>query len=463
MTLGASDLPFTVRDLVTKGLTVDAPVFNVKSSDNGPAATGDGVTDDTAAIQAKINAASAGSYGGIVVLPAAPYRVTTPLTIGADNVMLVGAGPGSPKGTTPGSSANPAFGGTIIRAGGTFVGSAVIKVAQTSVTRALSGVQLRGFSINGFSTPASTQGIYWQVFNGGMERLNVSGVTGDGIVLQGNGATAYPNGAWDSFLSRIKVDQVGGNGLTFNSYATDHQISDVIVEYAGGHGISIDSTSTANRFNHAYVYNCTGKAVNAANMHQLKFTAGRFQDCNGGIYLSASTGTGGFLIDGCTFRNMSFAADNTTDAINLTSSNTIRGGLITACDFHTDAGNANGGTNPNHFRARYGINIASGNLNGLVVGPCSQGYNATEAASCFGTNFVNDSGASTILIGPSARTAVSAEVKFGNSVRVLTDSASPEGAVTAAVGSIYLRTGGGAGTTLYIKESGSGSVGWVAK
>ncbi len=41
-------------------------------------------------------------------------------------------------------------------------------------------------------------------------------------------------------------------------------------------------------------------------------------------------------------------------------------------------------------------------------------------------------------------------------------SGSPEGAVTAPVGSRYSRTNGGAGTCLYVKESGSGNTGWVA-
>lgn len=40
---------------------------------------------------------------------------------------------------------------------------------------------------------------------------------------------------------------------------------------------------------------------------------------------------------------------------------------------------------------------------------------------------------------------------------------SPEGVVTANVGSIYLRTDGASATTLYIKESGTGNTGWVAK
>ena len=42
-------------------------------------------------------------------------------------------------------------------------------------------------------------------------------------------------------------------------------------------------------------------------------------------------------------------------------------------------------------------------------------------------------------------------------------SGSPEGAVTGKVGSLYLRFDGGAGTTLYVKESGTGNTGWVAK
>ena len=41
---------------------------------------------------------------------------------------------------------------------------------------------------------------------------------------------------------------------------------------------------------------------------------------------------------------------------------------------------------------------------------------------------------------------------------------SPEGVVTALVGSLYIRTDGGAATTLYVKESSpTPSTGWVAK
>lgn len=55
--------------------------------------------------------------------------------------------------------------------------------------------------------------------------------------------------------------------------------------------------------------------------------------------------------------------------------------------------------------------------------------------------------------------------RFGaaNDQLLTAGAGSPEGAVTAPRGSIYMRTDGGAGTTLYIKESGTGNTGWVAK
>lgn len=40
---------------------------------------------------------------------------------------------------------------------------------------------------------------------------------------------------------------------------------------------------------------------------------------------------------------------------------------------------------------------------------------------------------------------------------------SPEGAVSVRIGSIYQRSDGGAGTSFYVKESGTGNTGWVAK
>jgi hypothetical protein len=60
------------------------------------------------------------------------------------------------------------------------------------------------------------------------------------------------------------------------------------------------------------------------------------------------------------------------------------------------------------------------------------------------------SGAPVYSLGPS-----------GPFLRVGTGS--PEGAISAPVGSLFLRTDGGATSTLYVKETGAGNTGWAAK
>ena len=47
---------------------------------------------------------------------------------------------------------------------------------------------------------------------------------------------------------------------------------------------------------------------------------------------------------------------------------------------------------------------------------------------------------------------------------IITGSGAPEGSISAIVGTLYLRTDGGSGSTLYVKESGNGTnTGWAAK
>jgi hypothetical protein len=79
------------------------------------------------------------------------------------------------------------------------------------------------------------------------------------------------------------------------------------------------------------------------------------------------------------------------------------------------------------------------------------------------TPFVDD----TYDIGTSAkrnRAVYGKEIRHGDGSTIITNGAgTPEGVVTAAVGSMFTRTDGGAGTTLYVKESGAGNTGWVAK
>lgn len=54
-------------------------------------------------------------------------------------------------------------------------------------------------------------------------------------------------------------------------------------------------------------------------------------------------------------------------------------------------------------------------------------------------------------------------VVIAGGLQIANGSGSPEGVVTAMNGSMYLRNDGAKGTTFYVKETGTGNTGWVAK
>lgn len=54
-------------------------------------------------------------------------------------------------------------------------------------------------------------------------------------------------------------------------------------------------------------------------------------------------------------------------------------------------------------------------------------------------------------------------VQYANGIQDLAGSGSPENVVTAPVGSTFRRSDGAAGTSFYVKESGTGNTGWVGK
>ncbi len=97
----------------------------------------------------------------------------------------------------------------------------------------------------------------------------------------------------------------------------------------------------------------------------------------------------------------------------------------------------------------------------------AQTYRLYETDSGANDEYLELSAASgTNSIKPVATgTGVASKVDYyvTTTVFITSGTGSPEGAVTAPVGSLYLRTDGGSSTTLYIKESGTGNTGWMAK
>lgn len=111
------------------------------------------------------------------------------------------------------------------------------------------------------------------------------------------------------------------------------------------------------------------------------------------------------------------------------------------------------------------------NVGTIIIGgnPSSQMIFRTTAtpegsvAAPVGSLALNTAGgAGTVLYIKESGTGNTGWVTVATSSYDRVGTGSPEGVVTAVVGSTYRRLDGGAGTSFYIKESGTGNTGWVA-
>lgn len=101
-----------------------------------------------------------------------------------------------------------------------------------------------------------------------------------------------------------------------------------------------------------------------------------------------------------------------------------------------------------------------------LQGSAGTGNNTTGGSIIFQTPDAGASGTAVqsyttkVTIERDGDMTVSGNITSSN---IRSGTGTPEGAVTAPVGTLFLRTDGGAGSTLYVKESGSGNTGWAAK
>jgi hypothetical protein len=364
-------------------------------------AQADYVCDNTGD-QVEINAAITAlpTRGGKVLLSEGNFSVTGPVKVNRDNVVLEGMGHGTPA--AGGGGDDPVTGGTALAPTAGFTGgTAVVVCALDAPNRALHGVQLRDFAIMGFNGPASLDGIYWQVTWGACERLYVTYMTGRGFysTAYDDDVLPYPAGThapYDCFFNNLRFRTNTGHGMVFDNTTTDHIFFGCVIDQNGGDGLKLFDalgSSTALQIHGCYIYSNEGCGIRA-NTWQLKLYDTRVQDNHlGGLYLTGTWG-GGFQIVGGNYRNNSIAADNTYDAINIAPTAAVPGGLISGVDFYADVGLDNAALT----RQRYGINVANANMQDLVIGPCSSGFK--EAASVFGTAFLNDAGTGTRVLTP---------------------------------------------------------------
>lgn len=447
-------------------------------------AKGDGVTDDTAALQ---NALSSGQS---VFIPSGEY-LTSNLTISHSGQRIIGAGWAS---ILRQQDANQAL--LSVADGVSGLEIAHLKLKDAGVFDvAARGRALVYCNPSGLSTGVSGLDIHHVWFANGA----ISGISGNKILnsrfhhnlIDADGGACGEHGIYCGADSqRITIDHntmisVGtsnGAGITSNATA-DNSVRDITVDsnVIKGFQWGISPASTSNYTQPGWIITNnrvigTSDSTNSGiDLFAVKLTHSTIsgnivsgyvehgfrtdwlfdsivannlfvQNKKCGIILR---GTQRCLFSGNICRDNDVDSDgtdaDTSSGIRILNTNTVADNIF--------VGNVANVSNPASYQ-KYGISTGSGVANNYflnnVVTP-----NRTADLDVGGApgNFWTHRSGSTVYLGDMAVSPVS----------ILTGAGSPEGAASAPVGSLYLRNDGGANTSLYMKESGTGNTGWAAK
>jgi len=221
-------------------------------------AVGDGVTDDTAAIQAALNAAK------IVKMPIGIFKITSSISI-PNFVTLEGAGFGTSSGTAA----------TRILKTGSFTGIVVNVASQLknlsvdgNTGNGGDGIQILGgrsvvkdvssfshgqdgFKVGGYSSQSSANTNLWRIFNV-ISRSN----TRHGMWIAHEGKTSLPDvnaGILVGFESSFN----GGDGIKI-SETIDNQIYGLAIQTNTGIGVHLAQYALGNYIPYSYTENNTG-------------------------------------------------------------------------------------------------------------------------------------------------------------------------------------------------------------
>lgn len=223
----------TAADVTTQRGILQLPDLNVKTFG---ALGNDGAADDTAAIQAAIDAAS---FGQNVTFPRGIYRITAPLQmkLGTSLVGVAAARFAHYQTTTGANTSAPAI-GSVIRVGGTFSGAAaVMATAATAPGYTTGAVRIRDIVIDGRGkTDAVVDGFRATgvLYDARLERVTVLGMSGVGVSFVADGSGDRPLAAQ---LISVMVRGCAGHGfdlLFADSYLADcYALSNGVTGSAG--------------------------------------------------------------------------------------------------------------------------------------------------------------------------------------------------------------------------------------
>ncbi len=460
--LSGTSKQVTASDLIG---SVGVPVFNVKAY----GAVGDGATNDTTAIQAAITAASVAG-GGRVLIPAGVFNHTG-LSITSDGVTLCGVGriastlfssgigASTPSLTIDGSGSGLIEGVSVEDLGfdSSYSGLGHIKV-QNAVRWNLSRLYLQRCNAQ-ISVGVYTGGVYTtQSYVGTLEDVYTDHIGGHGFLI---GPTTNA-----VVMVGCRAHSCSGDGIRFDgSPVAGFGIVGSVFEGNAGYGLHVSPTAGLQALD-----------IGAGTY----FEQNHFGDTPGPEILLATPTTGGatdgFILDGCLIdggsvntypvrveavTNGRIGKNHYMRCITANKPQIVGSAYIQALDVDwPDRGN---------MRQSHGVGLAQG-----VRSHSNSSSGGEEWEYGAGIPLVTEAGfhwnnrtLSQVTARLDSKTwAAASHPIFGlgaSGPAFHFGTNSPESVVTGNVGDVFLRTNGGANTTLYIKESGTGNTGWIGK
>jgi hypothetical protein len=229
-------------------------ICNVKNPAFSGGARGDGTTDDTAAVNAAIQAAQGFPNGGIVEFPYGVYATSAPLVSAGNDIWFIG--PHGLKATMGGAGNNNDSSATIkplsTWAKGTANQPAAILVDATAAGKNLSRGGIVNIYVDGGNLPPSTlmHGIATYGYVGGWTLhdfivASIANTSSIGVNQVADSTGARPQG---NSITRGLVQATMGGGVILS--AGDATIEHIHTQSTGGNGISITGRGGDTRLSH---------------------------------------------------------------------------------------------------------------------------------------------------------------------------------------------------------------------
>jgi len=500
---------------ITSALT---RVFNVR--DYG--AKGDGITDDTAAIQAAITAAAGTSTGGVVIAPFGNYFVG-----------------GITAFTTAGASGFPGYAfkvpSNVTIQGG--CGSVFTENISASNLRVMFYLEGSNITIDGVTVsniyniaggsqptgiPIAAGDEFNAAFTGAMADIRIMNCTflrpwyPTKFSFGQSGGTATIDGITiTNCVTRSEPAATGSGGHNFradiaqaikNVTVSNNRVYGVTVSAAigyygvqdgvingnicngstingggiqlenGSDNISITGNTTVDHFNHIWVDDSTNVTITGNTMRNstVGSTNKGIRITKQGYTINPSPNVTGIIATGNKLKNCYIVSEAFGTPVGTPTFGSV---ILTGNEVTLDGStNANGITLAGCMTAQVvGNNIVGASTSSITLSPITnqfivvEGNITTKAASesSVGLTLSNTNGFRPIVANNQfINGAASVGQAVGGTIsnlRIFSYTGTPESAVSAPAGSLYLRTDGGTSTSLYVKETGTGSTGWIAK